>query len=106
MQSSAPKKLCSVRYMNDKTIPKDGLKMSHRSWRCVMLCDVLFLQNVFLCCYCSCYTVLSIFMRYIFGDMKNNRYLCNMIAKNLYMNIGLPTCKALVISKLYPLIFV
>ena len=34
--------------------------------------------------------------------MKNIRYLCNMNAKNLYMNIGLPTRKALVISKLYP----
>ena len=28
----------------------------------------------------------GIFFRYIFGDMKNNRYLCNMNAKNLYSN--------------------
>ena len=34
--------------------------------------------------------------------MKNIRYLCNMNAKNLYTNIGLSMCNALVISGLYP----
>ena len=41
-------------------------------------------------------------MEFFFGILLDLHYLCNMRTKNLYINIGLSVCKALILNVLPP----